>query len=556
MLDNFESVSGDGALDVVRLLLERIPELRLLITSRSSLGLPSQEEKAHELKVLELEEAVELFRRAAPVKVAEDELGEVEAICELLDRIPLAVEQAAMWTEAVPLKALREGLEESALSLTPVEEKAYPERQRGLAVSFRYTFDHLSDDGKRMWCVFAVFKGAPTYEALKAVAAFEGREKGLAELTRWRLTRREDDRYPMLPTVRAYVEVALRESGPALGLDEKELKTRHATFYIQLADKAFINENFQAGKWADVEEEDGADIFAAADWATARLAEAEGMVVDELPGDWEALEPLERENEKARWMFALASALALYSYVFWRRPKTGRAWLAAGLVSAQRLGKRKRVSLLCNQLGLWHGAQGDYGRALEYYGKSAKICEELGDRAGLTTTYNNIAGIYYAQGDYGQALEYYRKALAIQEEIGDRAGLATTYNNIGEVYRTQGDYERALEYHRKALVIREEVGDRAGLAVTYNNIGLVYRAQGDYEQALRYYEKALKLFEILGMRLEMAVTYHNMGLVALAQGDRERTSEWFRQSRDLYRELRLEHEVVEEEKMMERVSGS
>ena len=226
------------------------------------------------------------------------------------------------------------------------------------------------------------------------------------------------------------------------------------------------------------------------------------------------------------------------------------------LAIRKEIGDRAGLAESYNNIGAIYYAHGNYEWALEYYEKALAIREEIGDRMGLIATYNNIGEVYRAQGDYGQALEYYRKALAIQEEIGDRAGLATTYNNIGEVYRAQGDYERALEYHRKALVIREEVGDRAGLAVTYNNIGLVYRAQGDYKQALRYYERALKLFEILGMRLEMAVTYHNMGLVALAQGDRERTSEWFRRSRDLYRELGLEHEVVEEEKMMERVSAS
>ena len=57
------------------------------------------------------------------------------------------------------------------------------------------------------------------------------------------------------------------------------------------------------------------------------------------------------------------------------------------------------------------------------------------------TLFNNMAGVYHAQGDYEKALEYYGKALAISERVlgTDHPDTATTYNNTAGVYHAQGD---------------------------------------------------------------------------------------------------------------------
>ena len=68
------------------------------------------------------------------------------------------------------------------------------------------------------------------------------------------------------------------------------------------------------------------------------------------------------------------------------------------------------------------------------------------------TTYNNMAMVYTDQGEYEKALEYYGKALSIRERVlgTEHPATATTYNNMAVVFRAQGDYEKALEYFKKA----------------------------------------------------------------------------------------------------------
>ena len=157
-------------------------------------------------------------------------------------------------------------------------------------------------------------------------------------------------------------------------------------------------------------------------------------------------------------------------------------------------------ALFNNMAGVYED-QGDYGKALEYYGKDLAISERvLGtDHPSTATTYNNMAGVYYAQGDYGKALEYCGKALAIRERMlgEDHPDTATAYNNMAMVYDAQGDYEKALEYYGKDLAISERVlgTDHPDTATTYNNMAGVYRAQGDYDKALGYYKKANAVFQ-------------------------------------------------------------
>ena len=196
------------------------------------------------------------------------------------------------------------------------------------------------------------------------------------------------------------------------------------------------------------------------------------------------------------------------------------------------------VSVLLNNLAGVYEDQGEYEKALEYYGKALEVAERvLGNDHPLTaTTYNNMAGVYKAQGDYEKALEYYGKALEVAERVlgNDHPLTATMYNNMALVYQAQGDYEKALEYYGKALEVRERVlgRDHPYTATAYNNMAGVYKAQGDYEKALEYNRKSLEVRErVLGRdHPDTATTYNNMAEVYRAQGEYEKALEYNRKS--------------------------
>ena len=66
-----------------------------------------------------------------------------------------------------------------------------------------------------------------------------------------------------------------------------------------------------------------------------------------------------------------------------------------------------------------------------------------------------MAFVYYSQGEYAKALEYYGKALAIEEKVlgKEHPSTAATYKGIADVYRHQKDFIAALGYYENALSV-------------------------------------------------------------------------------------------------------
>jgi tetratricopeptide (TPR) repeat protein len=90
-----------------------------------------------------------------------------------------------------------------------------------------------------------------------------------------------------------------------------------------------------------------------------------------------------------------------------------------------------------------HHDKGDYEKALDYFGRSLAICEELGDKRGMGYGIGNIGIVSYCKGDYKKAEDYLEKSLATQKEIGLGEGslmletttyLYLTYKHLGKDY--------------------------------------------------------------------------------------------------------------------------
>lgn len=204
--------------------------------------------------------------------------------------------------------------------------------------------------------------------------------------------------------------------------------------------------------------------------------------------------------------------------------------------------------LLHNTASIYY-AQGEYGKAHEWYEKALEIREIMleKDHPDTATTYNNIAGVYYVQGEYRKAHEWYQKVLEIRETVlgKDHPDTATTYNNIALIYSVQGRYGKALEWQQKALEIRETIlgKDHPDTATIYNNIALVYCIQGKYEKALEWFQKTLEIREkVLGKEHpSTATTYNSIAGVYSDQGEYEKALEWYQKT------LKIREKVLEKE---------
>ena len=86
--------------------------------------------------------------------------------------------------------------------------------------------------------------------------------------------------------------------------------------------------------------------------------------------------------------------------------------------------------------------------------------------------------MYYYKGDYDKALDYYGRSLAIQEEIGDKHGMGMSLGHIGNMHSDKGDYKKAEEYLEKSLAIQKEIGTKALELLTTTHLYLAYNHLG------------------------------------------------------------------------------
>ncbi len=183
-------------------------------------------------------------------------------------------------------------------------------------------------------------------------------------------------------------------------------------------------------------------------------------------------------------------------------------------VAIRRKGK-KGLADAYNNIGFMHNNQGDIPNALDYFGKSLRMQEELGDKAGVAESMSNIGVIYFFQNELPKALDYYLKSLKLREALGDKNGIANSMNNIGNLFYTQNNMTRALYYSTQSLKLQQEIGDYEGMAYSLNNLGGIYYSKGELQKALDYYFQSRLMRQKNGDSQGMAASMHNIASVYL-----------------------------------------
>ena len=166
VLDNAEHLLPGIATDVAEL-LSRAAGPTLLVTSRERLQIAAEREFA--VNAMDAGDAIELFvARAAASGVSIQPGPDVQAVCERLDRLPLALQLAAPRLKLFSLEQLLERLP-SRLDLLQGGRDADP-RQATLRATITWSYDLLSDEERLVLDRLSVFAGGSSVSAAEAVA--------------------------------------------------------------------------------------------------------------------------------------------------------------------------------------------------------------------------------------------------------------------------------------------------------------------------------------------------------------------------------------------------
>jgi predicted ATPase/DNA-binding CsgD family transcriptional regulator len=226
VLDNCEHVLTAVA-QLCGVLLVAADDVRVLATSRAPLGVPG--EARYRLPPLSLprpgeeaslaeSEAVSLFtdraRRVDPQFAPGPEVG---AVVARLDGMPLAIELAAAWVEALGMAQLLAGLDDR-FGLLETTHPAAAGRQQSLAAAVEWSYRLLGDHEQAVFRWLAAFPGPFTLEGALALGGTNAMHAvlRLVDCSLLDPPRTGPDgrsRYRMLETLRAYGMARLAEAG-------------------------------------------------------------------------------------------------------------------------------------------------------------------------------------------------------------------------------------------------------------------------------------------------------------------------------------------------------
>ncbi|MGJ5898529.1 winged helix-turn-helix domain-containing protein [Streptomyces niveiscabiei] len=241
VLDNCEHLV-DACADLVATLLPAAPRLRVLATSRHTLGVTG--EHVHALAPLARDEAVQLLRdRAAAVRsgYADDEPDdEIARLCTGLDHLPLAIELAASRLRTLSVGQLTDRLEDRFALLTGGSRTA-PAHQRTLRGMIDWSYELCAPAERLLWNRLSVFAGGFSLEAAEAVCHGDGIDEAEVLDLLDRLVTQSvvltcalsgRPRYRLLEAIREYGRERLADSGELDGV-----RRRHRDHFLTVAQR-------------------------------------------------------------------------------------------------------------------------------------------------------------------------------------------------------------------------------------------------------------------------------------------------------------------------------
>jgi predicted ATPase/DNA-binding CsgD family transcriptional regulator len=462
VLDNCEHVV-DALAALAAVLLSSCGDVRILATSRESLGVSG--ETVWRLDSLAPQEAHRLFveraRHRRPDFIPGDEAdATIAALCERLDRLPLAIELAAARIGVMSPSEILAGLG-ARLGTLGGGSRLSPPRHRTVRAAVEWSYELLDRSEQEAFRNLAVFVGGFDADAAMAVAP------GLTLDVFARLvdksvvsaseSPRGRTRYRLLETVREYAHELLVAAGE---LDAA--RGRHLRHFAVLDGGAELGwPSWRAEALLDDREGDYENVRAALEWAAesdpcagARLFAATRdlfILLGQADGRRIAQLLLERCPMRDRSRVEVLITAGLLSML------TGHVQAAKPLLSeARELGAGLPEPQLEGYAAFFHGLTDTLDVAVEparVHLEAARALHHATHNPRGEASATAALGLTYTMaGDAAHAKELLEEALAVQTAEGYAWGQGQAHLYLGATIDASGDDPQAAASHYRQAV--------------------------------------------------------------------------------------------------------
>jgi predicted ATPase/DNA-binding SARP family transcriptional activator len=502
LVDNCEQVVDHVAV-LAETLLASCPDLRVLATSRETLGVPG--EFLFVVPPLPLHTAVELFveRVAAggrPVPVDAAWRAAVEDICTRLDGLPLAVELAAARARHLDVAELAARLDRRFDLLVEAPRTALP-RQRTLRAVVDWSYELLDDDERRVFDRLSVFAGGATLAAARAVCADGDVSPAEVEGILGRLADKSlvapldgpaGTRFAMLQTLAEYAGERLAER------DElARVRRRHAEWALALTATVVITSP-EAGRTDRVRavQAEAANLARAVAWALG----AEPHLALELAANlgwhwfttmqaglaWSVLTTaIDRADDPPDELLARALALAGLAGTLAGHQAEAERLAGAAHPMEQRIGDPRRLGWYCFLQASQRVFSTQAQAALGWLERSRGWFRLVDDDHGLSAVdyqWGVVAGFL---GELDEARRLLEQARDACRRTGNDMTLMATLARLGEVANRDGRPADAFAAWSELRDLAVAAGVPALVTLASAGMALVQVDSGNAEDATR-----------------------------------------------------------------------
>jgi predicted ATPase/DNA-binding XRE family transcriptional regulator len=593
LLDNFEHLV-EGA-DFLVELLQRAPQIKLIVTSRERLnlhgewvlelqGLPLPRnadgwKPGDQLAGFDDSAAVALFlqtarRTYAGFTLAPADRATVARICRLVEGMPLGIELAAAWVRVLPLGEIADEIART-LDFLAASARDLPARHRSLRAVFEHSWNLLTEAEQIVMRRLSVFRGGFSRAAAAAVVSSEFRVRSsknsapelitqnsellttLASLVDKSLLRRSGTgRYDMHELVRQYAATHLDAVADEYGAT----RDRHAAFFMDLVRRS--EGELKRARQKSVLDEVVCEIDnlrLAWDWAVAhaQLAALSGAVRGfswfyELRSWFQ-----EGEMMLARAVAALGGASELdadparalvigqlMTFEGWFRFRQGRYVPACDLLEhtvalLRPLGDQRALAEALASQGMALNLMGEYQQSRRALEEGLALGRELNDSWSSILCQGTLGMVAYGLGEYQESERLCRQSLAESLATGSVRAVVFSISALTLTTFAQGRYEEAQALVRASFATSSAIGDYWGIGSALLQLGRVAFAQGEYDEAHYLYRESCATFRDIGDHWSMARALAGLAETTVALGDLPAAMRYFRDAWRVASEARV-----------------
>jgi tetratricopeptide (TPR) repeat protein len=463
--------------------------------------------------------AIELLEKIVGTDKVAKELYTLEAICDAVGRLPLAVELMGEYLK----KNWHLTFAQVQHKLDRVLSQDRSQREyghRGVAAALQLTWEALSEPSRHLAMFLSLFDRASIHWPLAKFIAESTNLRGIdldearGELDRLHFLRPLNEDCTDF-TVHALVQVFCQDKLT----EQPDLNTAYRRAFVDCL-LAIAKQIPQTPTLVQIQ------AVAPAIPHLERLSQ-------------EFLEDISNPEEDLIWAFVGVASFYQGQGLYTLAEVPLLKCLA---VSEQQLGaNHPDTASSLNNLAELYRVQGRYSAAEPLYIRSLSIWEQqLGaDHPDTAAGLNNLAGLYYAQGHYSEAELLYIRALSIvEQQLGaNHPDTAASLNNLAGLYKSQGLYSEAEPLYKRSLNIREQQlgADHPDTASSLNNLAGLYKSQGLYSEAEPLYKRALSISKQLGANHpDTAISIGNLASLELAMERYEAAETGFYRALDIF----------------------